>query len=155
MSTDFKQTLTLNMPGLDQHARPGDSISTRCDVLSYYWGINATGRLAGAPRQVYISEISMTRYTDAGTPVLARLCQTGVTLPHVTLTVRSEKDGKTVFEMVMEMINARVCNVRPTGAAADSFSRPMEDLTFEFEKLKMNVTEGETRAGSELTPQNP
>jgi type VI protein secretion system component Hcp len=110
---------------------------------------------AGAPRRVHMYDVSVVRFSDAATPVLMRLCQTGDTLNSVVVEVRAEKDGKELYRMAYELLNAKVSRINPGGSSGGMDYQPVEDVGFSFEKLRVSVTNGEQNGSAELRPNTP
>jgi type VI secretion system Hcp family effector len=153
MPDEIKKFCTMRVVGLDRYLRQGDSVRDKFEIMSFNHGIFAEPQMAGAPRRVQIYDVSVVRECDAATPVFMRLCQTGDSLTSVTLELRVEKDGKEVYRMTHELLNARVSRVNASASMHTGMEyRPYEDIAFSFEKLRVNVTEGELRGGTELKP---
>lgn len=155
MTDDIKQSWSMRINSLARFLKPGDNVSDKCDIMSFSHGLGAEPQAAGNPRRVYMYDVSVMRYSDAATPVLMRLCQTGESLNSVVIETRAEKDGKEIYRMTYELLNARVSRVNPSGSAGGPDYRPIEDVGFSFEKLRMNVAEGEQKGSAELTPPAP
>jgi len=155
MSDEIKKTWTMHIPGLERFARAGDNVSEKCDMLSMSHGMYADPPVPGTPRRVQVYDVSVMRETDAATPVLMRLCQTGDTLQQVVIEMRAEKDGKEVYRLVYELLNAKIGRVNLGGSVHGFEYRPNEDLGISFEKLRIHVKEGEQQGSAELTPPSP
>jgi type VI secretion system Hcp family effector len=156
MADEVKKFCSMRVVGLDRYVRQGDSVRDRFDIMSFNHGIYADPQIAGAPRRVQIYDVSAVRECDAATPIFMRLCQTGDALPSVTFEIRAEKDGKEIYRMTYELLNARVSRVNANASVHGGMEyRPFEDIAFTFEKLRINVTEGEQRGGTELKPSAP
>ncbi|MCA8918743.1 MAG: type VI secretion system tube protein Hcp [Planctomycetes bacterium] len=155
MSDEIKQSWSVRFNSLARFLKAGDSVSDKCDILSFSHGMSAEAQVAGSPRRVHMYDVSVVRYCDAATPVLMRLCQTGESLPSVVIEMRAEKDGKELYRMAFEILNARVSRINPGGSSGSMDYRPIEDIGFTFEKLRVNVTHGEQNGSAELTPPSP
>lgn len=155
MPDEIKKRWTLRAGGLDRYVKPGDNVRDKCDLLSFSHGIYADPTVAGSPRRVQIYDVSVMRETDAATPVFMRLCQTGETLHQVLIEMIAEKDGKEIYRLSYELLNAKVSRVNPGGSVHGPDYRPVEDVAFSFEKLRIRVTEGEQNGSAELKPTTP
>ena len=156
MSDEFKNIWTLKVTGLDRFLQPGDSIAQTFELLSFSHGIQEEPPTAGQPRRVSLYEFSAVRYCDPASPYFMRLCQTGDQLPQVVASMRSENDGKIVFLMRFELQNARVTGVRPGGSSGSGMdSRPVEEVCFRCEKMKVYVEQAEQRGSATLNPPRP
>ncbi|MCA8910953.1 MAG: type VI secretion system tube protein Hcp [Planctomycetes bacterium] len=155
MTDDIKQSWTIRFNSLGRFLKSGDNVSDKCDILSFSHGMAAEPPAAGAPRRVHLYDVSVMRYSDAATPVLMRLCQTGDSLNSVVIEMKAEKDGKEIYRMAFEILNARVSRINPGGSAGGMDYKPVEDVGFTFEKLRVHVTHGEQNGSAELTPQSP
>jgi type VI secretion system Hcp family effector len=155
MADEIKKFCTMRVIGLDRFLKQGDSVRDKSDVFSFNHGIYADPQMAGAPRRVQIYDVSAVRESDAATPIFMRLCQTGDMLSSVIFEMRAEKDGKEIYRMTYELLNARVSRVNASASLHSTEHHPVEDIAFTFEKLRINVTEGEQRGGTELKPSAP
>ncbi|MBZ0136413.1 MAG: type VI secretion system tube protein Hcp [Planctomycetes bacterium] len=155
MSDEVKKSWIMRIQGLDRFARSGDNVRDKCDIMSFSHGIYADPPMSGSPRRVQLYDVSIVRETDAATPLLMRLCQTGDTLQQVTVEMRAEKDGKEIYRLVYELLNARISRLHPGGGIHGPDYRPVEDIGLSFEKLRIHVKEGEQQGSAELTPTSP
>lgn len=155
MTDDVKKTWTMRMIGLDRFVKAGDSVRDKFEIINFSHGIYAEPVTAGNPRRVMLYDISIVRETDAATPVLMRLCQTGDALPQVFIELRVEKDGKEIYSFTYELINARITRMNTSGSSHGTDYRLYEDLGLSFEKIRSHVKDGETRGSAELTPPAP
>lgn len=155
MSDEIKKTWTMRIQGLDRFVRSGDNVRDKCDIMSFSHGIYADPPMPGAPRRVQVYDLSVVRETDAATPILMRLCQTGDTLQSVIVEMRAEKDGKEVYRLVYELLNAKISRLHPGGSVHGQDFRPIEDVGISFEKIRVHVKEGEQQGSAELTPPSP
>lgn len=155
MSDEIKKTWTMRIQGLDRYLRSGDNVRDKCDILSFNHGIYAEPPMQGSPRRVHLYDLTVVRETDAATPILMRLCHTGDTLQSVSVELRAEKDGKEIYRLVYELLNARISRVNPGGSVHGSDYRPIEDVGISFEKLRVHTREGEQQGSAELTPPSP
>ncbi|MCA8914319.1 MAG: type VI secretion system tube protein Hcp [Planctomycetes bacterium] len=155
MSDEIKKNWTLKVNGLDRHVKPGDSVRDKCELTSVSHGIYADQPMAGQPRRTQIYDLSVARETDAATPIFMRLCQTGEVLSQVIVELVAEKDGKEIYRLTYELLNARISRVNTGGSAHGPDFRPYDDMAFTFEKMRMRVTEGEQLGSAELKPNSP
>lgn len=155
MTDDIKQTWTLRFNSLGRFLKSGDNVGDKCEIMSFSHGMASDPQVAGSPRRVHMYDVSVVRYCDAATPVLMRLCQTGESLNSVVIEMRAEKDGKELYRMAFEILNARVSRINPGGSSGSMDYRPIEDIGFTFEKLRVFVTHGEQNGSAELTPPSP
>jgi type VI protein secretion system component Hcp len=155
MSNDVKKSWTMHIQGLDRYVRSGDSVRDKWDILSFNHGIYADPPVAGVPRRTQVFDMSIMRESDAATPVLMRLCQTGDILPVVLIEMRAEKDGKEIYRLTYELLNATIGRVNTSALMHSPDYRATEDIGIAFEKLRMKVVDGEQHAGAELTPSSP
>ncbi|MCB9893113.1 MAG: type VI secretion system tube protein Hcp [Planctomycetes bacterium] len=155
MSDEIKKQWTLKINGLDRFVKPGDSVRDKCELSSVSHGIFADQPMAGQPRRTQIYDLSVARETDAATPIFMRLCQTGEALPQVIVELVAEKDGKEIYRLTYELLNARISRVNTGGSVHGQDFRPYDDMAFTFEKMRMRVTEGEQNGSAELKPTSP
>jgi type VI secretion system secreted protein Hcp len=108
------------------------------DVLSWSWGMSNTGNAhmgggAGSGK-VSVQDLSVTKYVDKGSTVLALACCNGKHFKQALLTVR--KAGEKPLEYLkIKMEDVLISNVTSGGSHGDD--RVLEQVKFNFAKVTM------------------
>lgn len=152
MSDEITKQWRMRVPGLRNHALPGDSVPETMEILSLSHGIHFDPGYAGSSPQVHVQDLNLYRYSDAATPVFMKLCATADPMPQVFFDLVTQKGGVEIARMEYELVNARVSSLSPggSGGGPDGLS---EGLTLRFEKLKLRVVQGGNTSHVDLVPQ--
>jgi type VI secretion system secreted protein Hcp len=127
------------------------------DVLSWAWGMSNSGNPApgggGGAGKVNFHDLSITKTIDKATPKLMQACATGKHIKEVILTAARSRDGKSggksqdYFVITMSDVVISSCSV---GSSGDSL--PMEAVSFNFAKVKVEYFRQGPRGGSQPEP---
>ncbi len=152
MPDEITKQWRMRIPGLRNHALPGDSVPETTEFMSLSHGVHFDPGYAGGNSQVHVQDVNLFRYSDAATPVFMKLCATADPMPQVFLDLVTLKDGVEISRMEYELVNARVSSVAPGGSNSgpDGMS---EGLTLRFEKMKLRVVQGGSSSHVDLVPQ--
>jgi type VI secretion system secreted protein Hcp len=117
----------------------GDDIA----VQSFDWGVNqrATGA-SGKPGRIDVQDLNVTKHLDASSPALARHCAEGTRLPRVTLRACSDETCLQRY-LEIELSDVLVSGYRPGGAAEGEDCLPLEEVSFQFAKVKVDYVDQE------------
>lgn len=126
------------------------------DVLSWNWGMVQSGTThlgkGGGGGKVAVNDITFSKYVDASTPKLIKLCATGAHKPKATLTVRKAGGDSPVDYLVIDMNTVMVTSYN-TGGANDGLDRVQETISLNFSKVKVTYTpQDEAGAGAGADP---
>jgi len=118
------------------------------DVLAWSWGVSQSGTThmggGGGAGKASFQDISVTKYVDAGSTTLMRMCATGEHIPAGTLTVR--KAGKTPLEyIIIKMKEILVTSVSTGGSGGED--RLTENVSLNFANVDIKYVE-QTESGS-------
>ncbi len=111
------------------------------DVLAWSWGMSQSGTMhvggGGGSGKVNVQDLSVTKWVDKASPVLASMCCDGSQMPEAKLTVR--KAGKNPLEyMIVTMKDVIVTSVSTGGSGGED--RLTENVTLNFAKVKFEYT---------------
>lgn len=134
--------MTIDGPG---GTGPGEWI----DVLSWSWGMSQSGTSSsgggGGAGKVSIQDFSFTKESDKTSTKLMQACASGSHFQKVVIdfVVTDNKDPENRY-MQYELTNVLVTSFQ-TGGSAGGDDRPTEQVTLNFEKIKVTYsgTEGE------------
>lgn len=110
-------------------------------VLSWSWGMTQSGSAhsgggSGAGK-VNVQDLSFTKYVDAATPVLVKMCCNGQHFKSAMLTVR--KAGKTPVKYVtLKLMDGLISSVQTGGSGGED--RLTESVTLNFAKFEVVYT---------------
>jgi len=112
------------------------------DVLAWSWGVSQSGTThlggGGGSGKASFQDISITKYVDAGSTTLMRMCATGEHIPNAVLTVR--KAGKVALEyLVYKMKEILVTSVATGGSGGED--RLTENITLNFANVDVTYKE--------------
>lgn len=145
----------MSIPGLAQHALPGDNVPTEWDILSLSHGLHYDPGYAGQPARTQVQDLALMRNVDAATPVLLKLCATADPLPLVKLELVSSRDGVEIQRIEYELLDARVSMVSAAGSQYGGDQAMSESLTLRFVKMKMRVVQDGHRGHVDIVPPAP
>jgi type VI secretion system secreted protein Hcp len=108
------------------------------DVLSWSWSLTQPGSAhkakgAGCGR-VNVQDLSFTKYIDAATPNLVKMCADGTTFKKAVLVVR--KAGKTPLEYLKITLDEGIIAAVSTGGSGGE-DRLTETIALNFAKFKL------------------
>lgn len=123
----------------------GDSTDSKhkdwIEVLSYDHAITQTtggahsAQGAHAGGRADFSDFNFTKRLDAATPVLAKYCADGKSIPKITLELCRATGDKTVF-MRYVFEDSIVSSFRPAGHAQGADAIPLEAISIRFDAVK-------------------
>ncbi len=138
----------------------GDSVLTgfvdKIEVMSYSHNVamqvtndvSNKERTSGKP---HVGEFTVTKFVDGATPVLNEYCCAGKEVPEVKITcARNAGDdaGAVMPLIIYTLSNAIISNVSVSGGAG---GKPVETLSFNFVKIKWEVTSQKSDGSKEGT----
>ncbi|MBE7491882.1 MAG: type VI secretion system tube protein Hcp [Planctomycetes bacterium] len=142
MADDITRKWRMTIPGLGNHALPGDNVPETFDVLSVSHGLNYDPGYGGQSPRTHVQELALMRAVDAATPVFFKLCATADPMPLVKLELTAWRDNVEISRMEYELVDARVSSVHTGGSAFGGDPAMSESLMLRFEKLRMRVVQG-------------
>jgi type VI secretion system secreted protein Hcp len=118
-----------------------DSHEDEIDIYSWSWGMSQSGTFhtgrGGAAGRVNVSDLTVTKYVDASTPLLMRHCCSGAHIPEATLYCR--KMGTDALDyMVITLKRIMVTSVSPGGASGEELVT--ENISFNFAEFHIQYT---------------
>jgi type VI secretion system secreted protein Hcp len=107
------------------------------------WPCSRAAAPSGArSSRIEVQDLSVVKQLDASSPDLARHCAEGTHIPRVTLRACSDETcAQTYFQYELE--DVVVSAYQPGGAAEGGGCLPVEELRFNFGKVKLNYVEQE------------
>ncbi|WP_250537211.1 type VI secretion system tube protein Hcp [Caballeronia sp. AZ10_KS36] len=132
----------------------GESLDSKhkdeIDVLSWSWGLSQSGTMhlgtGGGGGKVAVQDLTITKYTDRGTPSLISACATGKHFPTGKLTVRKAGGTKPLEYYTIELEKIIVTNYATGGSDAED--RFTETVTLNFEKFHVTYQQQDPSTGS-------
>lgn len=136
---------------------PGESLvkgfEKKIEILSFSHGVSmqVTGdvsnkeRTSGKPN---IQDFSITKYMDVASPVLNQKCCEGKAVGDVKLTIGRNENGEMLPLIVYTLSDAIVSSMSVGGGGGD---KPVENLSWNFSKIKWEYTAQKPDAGKEGT----
>jgi type VI secretion system secreted protein Hcp len=119
------------------------------DVLSWSWGASQSGSAhmgggSGAGK-VQVQDLTLTKYVDAATPTLLKMCCDGSHIKVCKLTVR--KAGKDALEYLkLTLEDAIVTSIATVGSGGQD--RLTENVTLNFARFGLTYTPQATTGGA-------
>jgi len=112
------------------------------DVLAWSWGLSNSGSFhtggGGGSGKANFQDISITKWVDVSSPVLALYCANGDHFSEATLTIR--KAGKTPMEyMVIKLKKLLVTSVSTGGSGGED--RLTENVSLNFAEIYYDYKE--------------
>lgn len=109
------------------------------DVLAWSWGLSNSGTThaggGGGSGKANVNDISVTKYIDKSSPVLALSCCAGTHFDKATLIVRKAGD-KPLEYLTVNMEEVLVTSVSTGGSGGED--RLTENITLNFAKYKVS-----------------
>lgn len=127
---------------------PGESTDAKhkecIEILSYSHGLSqsvsaASGTGGRTAQRVDIQDFSIVKTLDKASPLLALHCCNGQHIPKVEVMLCLASGDKHPY-MKYTMENVVVSGVRPGGSTQGGDSKPLEEVTFNFGKIKWEYT---------------
>lgn len=107
------------------------------EILSYSYGMSmpVTHSVSEGQRthgQANVSDLSISKYVDATTPIFLQHCARGTNIPKMKLRqLRADEASGTALELLtIDMENALVTSISCSGS-----DQPVESITFNFSKI--------------------
>lgn len=121
------------------------------EVMSFTWGISSsyTGPTGSSTQsnRVDVNNFVVTKTADRASPLLMLACATGQTLDPIRLELcRATKDKQKYMEF--KLSNAVVISVTPGGEAGGKEALPVEEVTFNYQKIDVIYTETDQLSGN-------
>ena len=114
------------------------------DVLAWNWGMSQSGTThlgkGGGGGKVAVQDISLTKFVDAASADLIKLCCNGQHIATGHLLVRKAGGDKPVDYLKLEMKEILISSYS-TGGSSDGLDRVTENLTLNFATFKISYTE--------------
>ena len=141
----------IKFDGVDGEAMDKDH-QKWSDILSFTQGIHKPGGGAtGATRRrgdVVLDDLLVVKEIDKASTKIAESVLKGKVFPKVDIHVsRALSDGTRITYYVYELKNAVVTSYRVQGSTKDDM--PLEDVSVNFEQIKVTYTEFDDYGGSE------
>jgi type VI secretion system secreted protein Hcp len=122
------------------------------DVLSWSWGLSQSGTMhlgtGGGGGKVAVHDLSVTKYTDRGTPTIMTACTTGKHFATGKLTVRKAGGTEPLEYFTIELEKVLVTNYSTGGS--DGEDRFTETVTLNFEKFHVSYQPQDPTNGTAL-----
>jgi type VI secretion system secreted protein Hcp len=119
------------------------------DVLAWSWGASqtGTGHLGGGAGagKVNVSDLSITKYTDASSTDLWLACCKGTHYDEAQLKVRKAGD-KPLDYLVIKMGDVMITGVQTGGSGSDE--RTTENVSLNFTKVKIDYQSQDQKGGA-------
>jgi type VI secretion system secreted protein Hcp len=111
------------------------------DVLSWSWGASQSGSFhvgcGGGAGKVNIQDISITKWVDAASAELFKVCSKGTHIPKALLTVRKAGDKPLEYLKIM-MEKVLVTSISTGGSGGED--RLTENVTLNFAKVNFTYS---------------
>jgi type VI secretion system secreted protein Hcp len=122
-------------------------------ILAWSWGASQSGSAHEGKGitvgKVSVQDISITKYVDAGSTDLFKLCCSGKALPNVTITM-DKVDGSSSFPYVtLTLKECLISSVSLGGSGAEE--RQTENVTLNFATFEYKY-QGQDATGKKSTP---
>ena len=117
------------------------------DIYSYSWGMsNPTTTVGGATGKVVINDFHFTKRLDKASPVLMLHCATGEHIPQVSFVFRKAGVDRNVVYYRVTFQDVLVSSFQIGGSSGED--RPMESLSFNFAKVKVDYFQQDATGGT-------
>lgn len=127
----------LKLEGVDGESKD-DQHAGEIDILAWSWGMTQSGTFhtggGGGAGKASIQDISITKYIDRASPLLARYCATGKHFASGVLVVR-KAGGSPLEYVIIELDKILVSSVSTGGAGGED--RLTENVTLNFAKFNL------------------
>jgi len=135
---------------------PGESTDSKhkdwIEILSYSHGVTqmaagsaSSGGARSAGRTDH-ADFSIVKTLDKASPVLALFASKGDHIKKVTLTLHRATGDKQEY-MKYDMDNVLVTSVRPGGSSKGGEPLPLEEVSFNYDKITWEYTETDHKTG--------
>ena len=135
---------------------PGESTTSgyegKIDIESINWGLNKEIDTSGDGRatgRAVFKDLTVRKYYDASSPLLALACARGDAIARLTLTSRRQAGGETQPYLVIELKNVLVTSYQTSASRGDSAQEPVETVAMNFEEIK--ITYKQRNGAGDLT----
>lgn len=152
MADEIIRKWRAHVPGLGNHALPGDNVPETFEIMSVSHGMHFDPGYGGHAARTHVQDIALVRGVDAATPVFLKLCATADPLPLVKLELVSLKDNVEISRVEYELIDARVSSTHMGGSPMGGDPAMTESLMLRYEKLKMKVVQGGHNGHVQVVP---
>jgi type VI secretion system secreted protein Hcp len=124
------------------------------DVLAWSWGMSQSGSFhvggGGGAGKANFQDISITKWIDKASPVLALYCANGDHFSGAKLVVR--KAGKTPLEyLIIDMKKVMITSVSTGGSGGED--KLTENITLNFAQVKVKYVEQTPEGGAGAQPE--
>ena len=142
----------LKLEGLEGESRDAKH-KNEFDILAWSWGMSNSGSAhvgggAGAGK-CNVQDLSVTKWTDKGTPDMQLACCNGKHFDKATLTVR--KAGETPVEyLIITMEEVMITSISAGGSGGED--RLTENVTLNFAKVTVNYQEQDAKGAAKGGP---
>jgi type VI secretion system secreted protein Hcp len=121
-------------------------------ILSYSFGASNNANIGGntkgsAAGTGDVHPFSFTKETDLGSPTLFQACLQGSHFPKAKVTLNKSGGQESLPYLTYEFEEVYISNFSWSGSTSDAEAPPMETLTLEFGKVKINYSQ-QTEKGS-------
>lgn len=132
----------LDIKGEIKGESQDDKHKGEIDVLAWSWGLSNSGSFhtggGGGSGKANFQDISITKWVDVSSPILALYCANGDHFDEATLTIR--KAGKTPMEyMIIKLKKLLVTSVSTGGSGGED--RLTENITLNFAEVYYDYKE--------------
>jgi type VI secretion system secreted protein Hcp len=103
--------------------------------------LSNTERTSGKPNH---QDMTVTKYLDATSPVLAQSCCEGKAFPKVDIVIGRNDSGKVIEMMRYTLSNVLVSSISVGGGGGD---KPVETVTLNYNKLTWKFTSQHAEVG--------
>ncbi len=119
------------------------------DILSFSWGMSQSGvaqtARGGGAGKVSVQDLTINKRIDKASPKLMEVVASGRHIPEVTLELeRSPPEHEVVTLVKYELKNVFVTSYNIHWNASHADSVPTEELSLNFEEIKVTYVEQET-----------
>jgi type VI secretion system secreted protein Hcp len=132
----------LDIKGEIKGESQDDKHKGEIDVLAWSWGLSNSGSFhtggGGGSGKANFQDISITKWVDVSSPILALYCANGDHFEEATLTIR--KAGKTPMEyMIIKLKKLLVTSVSTGGSGGED--RLTENISLNFAEIYYDYKE--------------
>jgi type VI secretion system secreted protein Hcp len=134
----------VRFDGVDGESKDVDHLKWS-EIVTFHQGQKLPVEGVGAARQVGsvgFDEVSVIKGVDKASPKLAEAVCTGLRVPRVDIDVTQMTESGRVSYLSYELRNVLISSYNIVGS--DSSSRPIEEVTLNFEEIGMTYTERNT-----------